>query len=395
MNSPDLVEQSEGPLEIRNPKDIQIVFAGGGTAGHIEPALAVADELIRRGMDHQQLHFIGSERGLETRLVPERGYTLSSLPGRGILRSFAWRNIKSASDLTHAGIKSLKLLWQMRPKAVVTVGGYASLPVAAAAAVLHIPILVMEQNSVPGASNLLASKVASVSAVSFKTTDMPRALHTGNPVREVILEIDRDKDRETSRARLGTRNRPLVIGVVGGSLGAKRINEAVVQSLAKLSDSPKLHIHHIIGQRDWPLYGQVELKENAEKLSYRAVEYEKAMHDVYAAVDLLIARAGATTVAEVAVTATPTVFIPLPNAPRDHQRLNADALVKHGAAELINDEDFDSDRFIHLVQKLRDEPEHYIQIGKKAAALAKRDACEKVADLVIETAKLKLAKGSP
>lgn len=369
---------------------IEVVFAGGGTAGHIEPALAVADELVERGLTQGAVHFIGSERGIENRLVPERGYSLSSLPGRGIVRRLALRNVKSTADLGRAGIQSLSLLRALKPKIVVTVGGYASLPVALAASLLKIPILVMEQNSVPGASNLVASKVAEVCAVSFTGTDLPNAVLTGNPCRTPILKVDRHYQAE-AKAHFDCDRNTALVAVVGGSLGALSINQAVFDAAPKLAAYEALHIHHIVGKRDWPLFGEDNISAADGPLRYKRVKYEKNMHKVYAAADLLIARAGATTVAEVALTGTPTVFIPLPHAPGDHQRLNAKTLSDKEAALLIDDSEFDARRFIALIDDLKADPNKYRNMGYRAKSFGYPKAKSVVAELVDVVGRLELS----
>lgn len=362
-----------------NAPDVYAVIAGGGTAGHVHPALALAAELVERGHASESLHFIGSARGLEAELVPEHGYALTALPGRGIQRRFTVQNAKSASALVAAGAKALTALRRLRPAVLVSVGGYASLPAAVAAATLRIPVVVMEQNAVPGAANRVAARWAKACAVSFKDTDLPRAIHTGNPCRPEILAVDRARDRADAIGRLGFEADRRVVAAFGGSLGARRINQAVVDATSFLSERSDLAIRHIVGDRDWELFGHHEVDG---PLQYETVRYERSMEDIYAAADLVISRAGATSVAEIAVTGTPAVLVPLPSAPGDHQTHNARALTDHGGGRLVNDAELDGPRVVSLIVELLGDPERLDLMADAAQRQGRRDAASAIADLV-------------
>lgn len=355
------------------------IIAGGGTSGHVHPALAIAGELVRRGRSKDEIHFIGSRRGLEAELVPEHGYELTALPGRGIQRAINLQNIKSALGLGAAGIKALGALRRLRPSVLVSVGGYASLPAIAAAVVLRIPIIVTEQNSVPGAANRFASRWAKACAVAFASTDLPKAVHTGNPLLGDILHVDRASGAAAAKQRLGVEPHRTLVAAFGGSLGARRINQAVVDATAELASRSDLAIRHLIGDRDWELFGGHRIDGT---LQYQPVRYERAMHDVYAAADLVVCRAGATSVAEIAETGTPAVFVPLPGAPGDHQTLNARALTDNGGGVLITDGDLDAASLLALLDELLDDPDRRAAMSVNAAAQAKPQAASDIADLV-------------
>jgi len=254
----------------------------------------------------------------------------------------------------------------------------------AAATVLKIPIIVTEQNSVPGAANRFGSRWAKACATAFPSTDLPNAVHTGNPLLGPILEVDRDRDGDGAKARLGVEPGRRLLVAFGGSLGARRINEAIIELTATLQDRSDLSIRHIIGDRDWPLFGdhRVESAAGTPGLQYEPVRYEKNMNDVYAGSDLVVCRAGATSVAEIAETGTPSVLVPLPYAPGDHQTLNARALSDHGGAILMKDADVTGASLVEIVQQLLDTPGDLAELSTKAKALARPDAASAIADLV-------------
>jgi len=355
------------------------VIAGGGTSGHVHPALAIANEIVARGRDSKEVHFIGSARGLEATMVPEHGYTLTALPGRGIQRKINLQNVNSAAALGSAGIKAIRVLRRLRPAVLVSVGGYASLPAIAGAISLGIPIVVTEQNSVPGAANRFASRRAKACAIAFADTDLPRAVFTGNPLLGAIVNVDRSSGLAAAKQRLGVEPHRHLVAAFGGSLGARRINQAVVDATSELADRHDLAIRHVIGDRDWSMYGEHRVDG---ALQYQPVRYEQAMHDIYAAADFVISRAGATSVAEIAQTGTPAVLVPLPGAPGDHQTLNAKALTAHGAAVFVEDGDLDSRRVVSLINELLGDSDKLAGIAARAHAQAKPNAAADIVDLV-------------
>ncbi len=358
------------------------LIVGGGTAGHVLPGVAIAQELVRRGHPTSSIHFVGSERGVERTLVPAAGFSLTMLPGRGIQRRLTTDNIGAVWGLLRAFAESFSLLRERRPKVVVALGGYASVPAGLWAVLMRIPIVVAEQNAVPGLANRLIGRFARASAVSYDGTDLPRAVWTGNPVRPEILAVAAGTpDREAARAALDVDSERSLIAVFGGSLGARTINNAVVGALDRLSDRDDLEIRHIIGSRD---YDDVTSRvANASSgVRYTPVEYEHDMATVYAAADLVVCRAGATSCAELAVTGTPSVLIPLPGAPGDHQTANARALEAGGGAEVLADSIFDPELFVDTVLRLLSNPSILKSMREGAAHVARPDAAQALADLV-------------
>lgn len=355
------------------------VIAGGGTSGHVHPALAIAAEIERRGRAKSEIHFIGSARGLEAELVPQHGYALTALPGRGIQRAINLENVKSTAALAAAAFQAWQTLRRLKPAVVVSVGGYASLPAVQAAAALRIPIVITEQNTVPGAANRLGSRWAKVCAVAFADTELPNAVYTGNPLLGKILEVDRSTGGAAARERLGVEPGRRLIVAFGGSLGARRINQAVCDATATLADRDGLAIRHIIGDRDWDLFGNHRVDG---ALQYQPIRYEQAMFDVYEGADFVVCRSGATSVCEIAQTGTPAIFVPLPGAPGDHQTKNARALTNDGGGILVKDEDLDGESLVSMIDDLLADPTRLADMAVKAAAHGRPDAALDIVDLV-------------
>ncbi len=358
------------------------LVAGGGTAGHVLPGLAVARALVARGHDPATIHFVGSERGLEASLVPAAGFGLTVLPGRGIQRRLTLQNVAAVLGLLKAVFMGIGLVRRRRPAVVLVLGGYASVACVIGAVLWRVPIVVAEQNARAGAANRLAGRFAKASAVPFAETDLPRKVVTGNPVRAEVLAIDRVADRAPAREALGIPLDRTVVAVVTGSLGARKVNQAVRAAVPSWADRSELAIRHVIGSRDFDAMAADAPELPDGGLLYQQVRYEDRMDLLLAAADLLVGRAGGTTVAELAEVGLPGLLVPLPIAPRDHQTANAAALVRAGAAILVPDDELDGDRVVRELQPLLDQPGRLVAMGDAARSLARPDAADRVADLV-------------
>jgi undecaprenyldiphospho-muramoylpentapeptide beta-N-acetylglucosaminyltransferase len=348
---------------------------GGGTGGHVHPALAVADELVRRGHDRDAIRFVGAARGLEATAVPAAGYAVDLLPGRGFRRSLrpdAWRaNLGAAVGLARALFRAFAIVGRTRPRVVVGVGGYASVPCVVAARALRIPVVIHEQNAAPGLANRLAVRLGARACVSLPGTPLRGARVTGNPVRAEILGVRR-------AVPVGRRR----VAVVGGSLGARRINDAVLALGEQWRDRTDLLIHHVTGRRD---YERCRARRSAVPpgdLEYVVVAYEDDMGSLYERATVVVGRAGAVTIAELTATGTPSVLVPLPGAPGDHQHHNAAALVAAGAAVEIADRELDGPRLARELDALLGRPGRLDAMGAAARTLARPDAAAAVADEV-------------
>ncbi|HEV8297661.1 MAG TPA: undecaprenyldiphospho-muramoylpentapeptide beta-N-acetylglucosaminyltransferase [Acidimicrobiales bacterium] len=366
------------------------IIAGGGTAGHVLPGLAIAHALVARGHAAASIHFVGSERGIESRLVPDAGFGITVLPGRGIQRRLSVANIGAVVGLVRAIGRAFTVVRRARPAVVVALGGYASVPAALAAVVLRVPVVVAEQNAVPGLANRLVARFAKASAVSFPETDLRRAVVTGNPVRAEVRAIDRERDRARARAAFGVGNRRAVVLAFGGSLGARRINEAVLDAAERWRDRADLTIRHVVGDRDWER-DQARIDDVRGRagpgLQYLPVRYEDDMPTLYAAADLVVCRSGATSVADLTVVGLPSILVPLPGAPGDHQTANARALADAGAAILVPDGQLTGARLVAEVDGLLSEPALLARMATAARSVARPDADARVARLVEEHAR--------
>ena len=358
------------------------VIAGGGTAGHVLAGVSIADELTRQRADSTAVHFVGGARGVETRLVPEAGYSLTTLPGRGLQRRLSLANLAALAGLARATVRSFGLLLRLRPAVVVGLGGYASVPCSVAAIVLRIPLLVVEQNAVPGLANRLLARFAKAAATAFESVDLPRAVWTGNPIRSEVLAVRRDADRAIARRALGVHDERRLVAVFGGSLGARSINEAVVEALDEWKQRDDLQIHHVAGPRGFPDVRAATSRFESSALAYDVVEYQQDMASLYTAADLAVSRSGATTVAELTAVGLAAVLIPLPGAPGDHQSANARLLVAAGAAVMIDDGELDGSRLAAEVDRLLDDPARLERMSRAGATMARRDAAASVVELI-------------
>ncbi len=366
-----------GPQQVRT----WALIAGGGTAGHIVPGLAVANELVARGHEAATIHFVGASRGIEAELVPAAGFDITLLPGRGVQRSLTWDNVGAVIGLLRAAVRAVSLVRRRRPAVVLALGGFASVAVAVAAVLWRVPLVVADQNARAGAANRLVARFAAACAVPFPETDLPRAVVTGNPVREEILEVAAAHDRDAARRELGLPLDRTVLVVFAGSLGARRLNGALYGAAERWSGRSDLAVHHVIGARDWESRPSIETDPGG--LDYRAVRYETRMQLALAAADLVVCRSGGTSVAELAAIGVPSILVPLPIATRDHQTANAGPLVRSGAAVLVPDSELDTDRLVAEVDALLGGgPQRLSSMADAARALGRPDAAGAVADLV-------------
>ncbi len=362
------------------------IIAGGGTAGHVLPGLAVARELVERGHDPATLHFVGAERGIEARLVPDASFDITLLPGRGIQRKVSLQNVAAALGLIVALWRAIVLVRRRRPAVVLALGGFASAACALAAVLWRVPLVVADQNARAGAANKLVARFATAAAVPFPETDLPGAVVTGNPVRPEILAVAAHRDRAAARAQLGLPEDRTVVVCFAGSLGSRRLNTAVYGVVERWADRDDLAVHHVVGSRDWDDRPEIARSEpTTSGLWYRAVRYEDRMDLVLAAADVAVCRSGGTTVAELAVVGVPAILVPLPIATRDHQTANAGPLVRAGAAALVVDSELDADRLAVELDALMGGD--LDARAEAARSLGRPDAAAAVADLVESSAR--------
>lgn len=371
-----------------NRDDRFAVVAGGGTGGHVFPALAVARALVARGHPAATIELVGSRRGQEPALLAGEGFPFTLLPGRGLVRRWsraaARDNAGALCGLIWATCHQLVDLARRRPRVVVSVGGYASFATDVAAVVLGVPLVLVNVDAVPGLVHRLLARRAAANAVAFAATRLPRAVVTGTAVRREITEVDRSSEsRAKARAALGLPPDRSLVGVVGGSLGARRLNLAAVDLARRWHGRTDLSLYHVTGRRDWNEVAERGPRpDELDGLSWRVVPFEQQMARLYEAADLMICRAGANTVAELAVAGVPSVLVPLPGAPGDHQTANARALEQRGAALVVTDDRCDAAHLGPIVDDLLADPGRLEAMGESARSLARPDAADRVAELV-------------
>jgi UDP-N-acetylglucosamine:LPS N-acetylglucosamine transferase len=372
------------------------VIAGGGTGGHVFEALAIAGALRSLGHDPETIELVGSRRGQEATLLAGHGFPFTLLPGRGIVRRLdaasLWANLGALVGLASATAREVVDLARRRPRVVVSVGGYASLPSDLAAVVLGVPLVLVTIDAVPGAVHRLLRRRAAAHAVAFPGTRVPRAVVTGVAVRPEIVGVDRSEHAVVrAREELEVPSERRVVGVVGGSLGARRVNLAVLDLAERWRRRADLALYHVTGRRDADEICREAsaraLTDGADGLSYRLVPFEDRMARLYEAVDVMVCRSGAGTVAELAVAGVPSVLVPLPGAPGDHQGANARALAGAGAAVIVPDAALGSDRLASLLEQLLGDPARLSAMGKAARAFGRPDAADRIGELVVAHAR--------
>lgn len=351
-------------MTVKSGRLMFAVITGGGTAGHVLPALAIATELEELGHRADSLLYIGAQRGIETRLLPESPYPHVFLDIVGVQRRMTRSNAAFVPKLVRAVSEARRLLREHRPRVVVSVGGYASLPAVLAARQLHIPVVVVSFDRRPGRASSLAARFAAACAVSFEGSRLPRAVVTGAPVRREIRAVDRVADRQPARAALALPGDRFVIAVTGGSQGSGALNEAVLAYAGNHDGDAGLAIYHIAGER---FATTVSGRTGTESgLIHRVVGYEPRIDLVYAAADLLVGRGGASTVAEVAVTGMPAILVPWAASAEDHQTANVRWLADTGGAVLLPEASLG--RLAVAIDELRDDPDAAAELGRNAAA---------------------------
>ena len=341
------------------------VVTGGGTAGHVLPALAIADAMVAAGIAPDAVHYVGTQRGQEQQLVPPTGYPATYLDVVGLQRSLSRRNL-AVARVAGATRAARRLLRTLRPRVVVNVGGYGSFPATMAAMIARIPIVVVSYDLRPGLVSRLFARRAALVAVAGPGSRLPKAVVTGAPVRQEVLAVDRQRDRAAARERLGLPVERFVVVVACGSLGSRLVNQAVAGMVARLGDRPDLAVVHIVGERFVAEAG--EQRDGSAGIMYRVLGFTDEMPAMYAAADLMITRGGAGTVAELATTGTPAVIMPWAGAAENHQLHNAKVLTDVGGGVLVEEAELSADRLVAEVERLQAHPEVLADIASRAAA---------------------------
>jgi UDP-N-acetylglucosamine--N-acetylmuramyl-(pentapeptide) pyrophosphoryl-undecaprenol N-acetylglucosamine transferase len=360
---------------------LRVVIAGGGTGGHLYPGIAVARELLARRPD-AQVSFAGTARGLEARVVPREGFALDLIRSGGIKGKSIADRARGLALVPVGLADAWRLLSARQPSLVIGVGGFSSGPVVLTAALRGIPTMLLEQNAVPGLTNRLLSRVVRAAAVTFESTQAffgSKAFVSGNPVRPEFLDA-------AGSGRESRIDDPTIgVLIFGGSQGAHAINVAMVEAAAGLAaGGPRLRLTHQTGERDVEMvraaYGQAGLAATVEPFLYD-------MGRQLGQADLIVCRAGATTLAEITAAGKAAILVPLPTATDDHQRKNAEALAAAGAAEVLLQQVMTGPLLASRILALAADPEARARLAAKARALGRPEAARLIVDRALELAK--------
>ena len=352
---------------------IYAVITGGGTSGHVIPALAIAELLVDSGYSQNQIHFVGTLNGVETKLVPPTKIPLTLLDVRGFSRNFSFAslmtNLHAALMLRRAIDNATVLLQSLKPAVVISVGGYGSVPATRAAVRLNIPVVTVSYDRLPGRATKLQARRAAATAVAYLPTKLQNATLTGAPVRRSIRNLDIEATRDAARVRLGLPKTGKVIAVTGGSLGSAFLNKLTRELVEQHHDGQDLSIIHLTGERY--LNADLPNHQNADAIFYLRLPTTDFMHDIYAASDLVISRSGASTVAELATVGRASVLIPWKQAADNHQYFNAQWLGDSGGAIVIDEDAVSKQQICDAVIALINNQEKLLEMNQCAHVAGK------------------------
>jgi UDP-N-acetylglucosamine--N-acetylmuramyl-(pentapeptide) pyrophosphoryl-undecaprenol N-acetylglucosamine transferase len=355
---------------------VKVLIAGGGTGGHLFPGIALAEEVVTRHHKNEVV-FVGTEKGLEAKVVPQAGFPLEFIQARGLKGKGLWQLLQGLLALPLAFIESFRILSRHKPDVVVGVGGYASGPVVMVAWLLGIPTAVQEQNALPGFTNKVLGKVVKVVFTAFEEArpffPEGKVQLVGNPIRRKLMD---------NYLRSHLAHEKFTVLVFGGSLGAKGINQRVVEALDHLGDlKDQMHFVHQTGKSDLE-----RVRKGYADRGFQAevVEFIDDMSSAYARADLVVCRAGATTLAELTVCKKASILIPFPYATDNHQEVNARALVEAGAAVMFREAELTGQKLAEQIRALKTEPARLKQMEKKAALQGRPEAAKELADVCVD-----------
>lgn len=365
---------------------MKIVLAGGGTGGHLFPGIAVAEEFRRRS-ESPEVIFIGTEKGIEASIVPREGYPIRYVGAEGVVGKSLMKKFSAGMKTAVSVYEAHRLLRGLRPDAVIGLGGYASFGPVLVGSFLSIPTLIMEQNAVPGLANRILSRIADIVCVTYHESiaffPKNKTYITGNPVRQGILTAQ----RESAYELFGLERGRFTVFVFGGSLGARKINNAVCNVFNSLHDMrEKIQFLHQTGKNDYEA-----VRETYRKWGFKGTlaPFIHRMPEAYAVADLVISRAGATTLAELTAVGRASILVPYPHAAGHHQEQNAQRLSEMGAARVIPDHELDGETLAKHVRELYEDSGIRTEMARACRSLGRPDAAQKVVEIVMSLIKRK------
>lgn len=363
-------------------KQYKFILSGGGTGGHIYPAIAIANELKARFPDSEFL-FVGAKDKMEMQKVPQAGYNIKGLWISGLQRRLTFDNALFPIKLLSSLLKSRTIIKQFKPDVVIGTGGFASGPLLQAAAIAGIPTVIQEQNSFPGITNKLLSKKANKICVAYENLERffpkEKMILTGNPVRQDLIDIESKRAEAIQNFNLDPNKKTVL--VLGGSLGARRVNQLIEKELASML-SQNVQVIWQCGK----LYLEEYKKYNSANV--QVVAFIERMDLVYAAADIVISRAGASSVSELCIVGKPVIFIPSPNVAEDHQTKNAQAIVDKKGALMLKEAELDSQFGLVFEVLLKDQGKQN-QLSENIKALAMPEATKQIVDEIVKLIKQK------
>ena len=369
------------------------VVTGGGTSGHVIPAIAICELLVEAGHPISDLRYVGSRRGVERELMKSTQIESEYLPISGLQRSWSFqgmsRNVVLPWRLLRSRVLARGLLKLWNPSVVVSVGGYASEPMSRAALASNVPLVCVSYDRTPGLATRRQAKLATISAVAFEGSSLPRSVLTGAPVRNQLRLLDVSTSRGSSRAALGIAPDAHMVVVMGGSLGSGVLNAMVADLLIGLSGTQSV-VYHICGQR----FERDPMPHVPVGVQYIRVGYEDRMADVYSALDVLVSRAGASSVAEIATVGVAAVLVPWPDAADGHQELNARWLTDVGAGILMDDAACSDGRAVAEVTQLLANTQRISELAHSAYQLGALHRSNALVEAIEGAARMPVARGT-
>lgn len=372
---------------------MRVILSGGGTGGHIYPAVSIAKE-IKKLYQNAEILFVGTERGLESSIVPKEGFKLLTIKVRGFERKLSIGNVTAVTESFMSLFKVSKIIRDFKPDIVIGTGGYVCGSVLLTAALMNVPTLIHEQNAFPGVTNKILARLVDVIAVNFAEAKgyfpkNSRVIVTGNPIRGDIMSIN----KADGLKEFGFSGELPLVFVVGGSRGAKKLNESILLLAKQCVNSKSFQLLHMTGETQYKdtleKYREAGIDHESENL--RVLPFLHNMPYALAASDIIISRCGASTLSEITALGKPSILIPYPYATDNHQEYNARALEKNGAAIVILERDLNSELLLNEAVDMLNKPEKINQMSKKSKELGRTDAAHVIVKAAEELVQKKRA----